>query len=293
MLNFKKINEKDVVEFSHNLLDYYSEIDNHFTGRVLESGTETLKRKSGWYQYQDGSHVININVPNIMRLKDASVASLDEEGFYGFLTFIVGHEYRRFLQARHNKDGVEIGGYSDKDILNDELIFFIKMFFDEYYIANKGFFKPEVDADKFALEHGWGYLTYFPELDVNWALGNAADFYARLQHRASSNNSSTIPIGFSSLDEIVAYMERHISLNLRCFSIESTLDSKNPDCLGMQRFYDISREKILDEKLIKEYRQLTNGTMRDLLIANEIIKKINNPEEALETFPEMRKKLVI
>ncbi len=292
MLDLKRIDEKAIIDFIYELLDYYHSLDGNSINIVHESDEGISRNNAGWYQYKDGEHYIHINVPNILNLESAvHIGLLDIRDFYSFISLIVGHEFRHFLQARFIKDGVPIDGYSKKDILLNELIIYIKMFFDRYYLLNKGFIKCEEDAEKFAVKNSLDFLSrYHPELIPEKTIVRAICFYAYLHKRAGM--VSTVPNGCKSVDEILLKIERHIKANLRIPDLTKTLGVNDPVHYEIHKYFNLHPEEIMTKEFLEEYRSTTSGSKQDLLVARKILEVIDRPFESLESFDEMRKRFV-
>ena len=197
---FKPINEKNTIEFVNDLLCYYSTIDKGSTNTILTSDDyESQRNNVGWYQHADNQHKIFVNVPNILYLKDVvDRGELDIDAYYAFTTLCTGHEFRHFLQGKCIWDGNEIDGYNQNDVLNSQLMLYIRYFFDAYYLLNKGNVKYEEDAEKFAIINGLQFLkNNFPNINAEQAMIDAVRYYAYLQ--SSGGIVSTLPTGCNSI----------------------------------------------------------------------------------------------
>ncbi len=292
MPNLERIDEEIVTAFVYDLLDYYQKFDDNSINVVHGSDENIPRNNAGWYHYKDEMHYIHINVPNILNLKNAVDAGLlTTRDFYSFVSLIVGHEFRHFLQARFAMDGIPIEGYTKKDILLNELIIYIKMFFDRYYQLNKGFIKCEEDAEKFAVKNSLEFLSnYYPELEPEVSIVRAVNFYARLHTRAGM--ISTVPGGSKSVDEILTRIEEHIKKNLRIPDLSKTLTVADPRHYEVHDYFGLNREAMMTPEFLRKYRSIFNGSKQDLLVVRRILNAINNPLESLESFPEMRKRFI-
>jgi len=288
---FKIINEKNSIAFVDNLLGYFSSVDNRSINKILTSNDPESRRNNvGWYQYTDAQHKIFINVPNMLYLKHAvDRGEIDCKAYYAFLTLCVGHEFRHFLQGKCIFEGAEIDGYGQKDVVNAQLMLYIRYFFDAYYLLNKGYVKYEEDAEKFAIINGVEFLkSNFPDVDVEKAMVDAVRYYAQLQSRGGI--LSTLPECCNSLDEILLKIDNRIKDNLRINDLTQTLFVHNTRYYGNHGYFGLDGDKLLTNELIQEYSKTNNGSKQDLLVANAILSSLEKPIESLEEFPTLRKK---
>ena len=291
IMEFKVINEKNSIEFVDSLLSYYSKIDAGSINTILTSNDLESKRNNvGWYQYVDNQYKIFINVPNMMYLKQAiDRGELDYQAYYAFLTLCVGHEFRHFLQGRCIYEGVEMDGYGQKDVVNAQLMLYIRYFFDAYYLLNKGYVKYEEDAEKFAIINGIKFLkNNFSSMDVEKAMVDAVRYYANIQ--SSGGIISTLPKSCSSVEEILSKIDIRIKENLRINDLNKTLFVHNPKCYGNHSYFGLDEDKLLCDTLVQKYSEINDGSKQDLLVASAIISILEKPVESLEEFPILKKK---
>ena len=287
----KEINEKNSIEFAKNLLDYYSQIDNGSINTILTSNDELSKRNNvGWYQHVDDKHKIFVNIPNILYLKkavDRGIVTL--EAYYAFIALCVSHEFRHFIQGRCIWDGLDIDGYGQDDVLNSQLMLYIRYFFDAYYLLNKGYVKYEEDAEKFAVVNSYNFLKYyFPTIDVDSSLISAVNFYAHIQR--SNGGIPTLPIDCKTIEEVIKTIDGRINDNLRINDLRKTLFVYNPKFYVNHGYFGLDENKLLSDELVEKYSKLTNGNEQDLLVAKEILSSINKPVESMDEFPVLKKR---
>lgn len=286
---FKKINEKMAVDFTDKLLDSYRKIDDRSINTILtHRDVEACRDNVGWYQHADTSHRIYINIPNILCAESAvERGKMDNDGFYAFLTLCVGHEFRHFLQGRVIYDGEEIDGYTQKDVLNAELMLYIRFFFDAYYLINKGYVKYEVDAEKFSVIKGIEYLkSEYPNMDAEKSMLDAVNFYADIQ--ASGGVASTLPLGCNSLDEVIKELENKINNNERVPNLDETLFVHHPRFYQNHASFGLDEDMVITTKLLRDYYNESSGSQRDLMVVKRIISLLERPEESLDEFPHLR-----
>ncbi len=286
-MTLRNINKKNVAAFIDELFDYYCLIDSNYEKVIYTKNSP--RNNAGWYHYYQGKHLININIPNIMTLTSLiNNKSFNNIDFYTFVAFIVGHEYRHFLQTRYAKEGVYYEGCHESDILADELVIYIKMFFDQYYLLNKGFIRFEEDAEAFAIKNTLSFFKdNYSNIDSEKALINVLNYYARMQERAGI--ISTIPLFFNGIDDVLNRIDERIKNSRRIPSLNATLDVKNPICYEVQKMFDLDKEKMLSKLMIARYESLDDGYMQDLLVAKKILSLISYPEKSLEAFPALKK----
>lgn len=288
---FKTINEKDSIKFVDDLLGYYSSIDSGSINTILTSkDSESQRNNVGWYQHIDNQHKIFINVPNMLYLKYAiDRGELDYDAYYAFLTLCVGHEFRHFLQGKCIWEGIEIDGYGQKDVLNAQLMLYIRYFFDAYYLLNKGYVKYEEDAEKFAIINGIEFLkNNFPNINAEKAMIDAVKYYANLQSR--DGIISTLPEDCNSVEEILSKIDNRIRDNLRINDLTQTLFVHNLRYYGNHGYFGLDEDKLLTNELIEKYSKINDGNKQDLLVAKSILSLLEKPVESLEEFPILRKK---
>ena len=159
-MSFKNVDEKESNMIANELLEYLSEIEKGSINHIIKSGDEDSYRNNvGWYQHIGNQHIININIPNILcynRFIDQRL--VDTDSYYAFLTLCINHEFRHFMQGKCIWEEKEIEGYGQKDVLNAQLMLYIRYFFDAYYLLNKGFVKYEEDAERFAVKNSIQFL---------------------------------------------------------------------------------------------------------------------------------------
>lgn len=289
-MNLKSINEKDSISFARDLLDYYSQIDNGSINKILTSDDiESQRNNAGWYQHIKDEHKIFVNIPNILCLKYAvEKKEIDVNTYYAFLTLCISHEFRHFMQGRCIWEGKEIDGYGQNDVLNAQLMLYVRYFFDAYYLLNKGYVKYEEDAEKFAVKNGTEFLkNKFPGIDVEKSMVNAVNYYAKLQ--SSSGAVSTLPKNCRSIDEILFKINDRISKNLRINDLTKTLFVYNLRYYGNHGYFGLDEDKLLNEELIENYSKIKDGSKKDLLVVKSILELLDKKEESLEEFPILKK----
>ena len=290
-MEFKTINEKGSIKFVDDLLGYYSSIDNGSINTILTSNDlESQRNNVGWYQHVDDKHKIFINVPNMLYLKyPVDRGELDYNAYYAFLTLCVGHEFRHFLQGKCIFEGNEIDGYGQKDVLNAQLMLYVRYFFDAYYLLNKGYVKYEEDAEKFAVINGIKFLKdKFPNMNAEKAMIDAVRYYGNLQSRAGV--ISTLPEDCNSVEEILLKIDSRINDNLRIADLTKTLFVYNPRYYGNHGYFGLEEDELLTTELIEKYSKINDGSKQDLLVAKSILSLLKKPVESLEEFPTLRKK---
>lgn len=288
---FNNINEKNSILFIENLLEYYNTIDNGSINTILTSkDPESQRNNVGWYQYFDNQHKIFINVPNVLYLKYAiDRGELDYDAYYAFLTLCVGHEFRHFLQGRCIYEGAEIDGYGQKDVLNAQLMLYIRYFFDAYYLLNKGYIKYEEDAEKFAIINGIKFLkNNFPNINAEKAMVDAVRYYANLQ--SQDGIVPTLPEACNSIEEILSKIDIRIRDNLRINDLTKTLFVHNARYYGNHVYFGLDEDKLLTNELIEKYSKINDGSKQDLLVVKGILSLLEKPVESLEEFPILKKK---
>lgn len=290
---FNKIDEKTSINFVDDLLGYYSAIDNGSVNTILTSKDSEAQRDNvGWYQYVNNQHKLFINVPNVLCLKYAvDRGELDINAYYAFLTLCVGHEFRHFLQGKCIFEGMEIDGYGQSDVLNAQLMLYVRYFFDAYYLLNKGYVKYEEDAEKFAVMNGVEFLkNKFPYIDYEKAMIDAVSYYANIQSRGGI--ISTLPEGCGGIEEILSELDTRIRDNFRIKDLTQTLFVYNPKFYGNHGYFGLDEEKLLTDELIEKYSKISDGSKQDLLVVKAILTLLEKPTESLEEFPVLRKKYI-
>ena len=286
----KFVDEKTSVKLTNELLDYLGSIENGSTNKIIRSGEpEAMRDNAGWYQHIDDEHIININIPNILCYNyfiDQGYATTDS--YYAFLTLCINHEFRHFMQGKCIWEGKEIDGYGQEDVLNAELMLYVRYFFDAYYLLNKGYVKYEEDAEKFAVLNSLTFLkNKFPNMDVEKAIVDAVKLYAYIQSRGGI--ISTLPGNCDTIDEIVAEINDRISKNIRITPLDETLFVHNYKYYGNHGYFELDEEKLLTDKLIRDYGKIKDGSKQDLLVAKAILSHIKKQEESLKDFPTLKK----
>ena len=288
-MSLNELTERNIISFILDLFDYYKQIDDNSIN-VIYYG-KASRGNLGWYFYNDSKHEIHINAPMCIYLKsgiEQGIININDA--YAFISMCVGHEFRHFLQSRYTHDGIKLEGYNQNDVLRDELINYIKLFFDNYYLLNKAFLKPELDADKYSIVSSLDFLNkYNIEMDAKKSILNALRYYRLLQLDASG--FSTIPHS-NSMDEIINYIDRQIKINKRIPDLAKALTSKDLACQRNREVANLNHSKFYSQSFFDEYETLKSGYKRDLLVAKQILYSIDNPNSTLEKFPAMRKKFI-
>lgn len=288
---FKNIDEKSAIEFTENILDYYSKIDNGSVNTIYTSNDpESSRNNVGWYRYEDGLHKVNVNIPNILYARRAiEIGMMDNDGFYAFLALCTGHEFRHFRQGRCIYDGIEIDGYGQKDVFNAELMLYVRYFFDAYYLSNKKYVKYEVDAEKFAVENGVKFLqANFPEVNAEKAMTDAVNFYAGIQNQGRFA-SSTLPVGCESVSEILSELTERLDTNLREPYLLKTLFVHNPKFYSVHERFGLDGDEVVTPELLRDYAATKDGSKQDLMVVERILSQLEKPNESLEDFPQLKK----
>lgn len=287
---FKNVNEKESVSFVSDLLDYYSTFGSSSINTILTSkDVESRRNNVGWYQHVNDQHKIFINVANILYLKYAiDRGEINNDTYYAFITLCVGHEFRHFLQGKCIWDGIELDGYGQKDVLNAQLMLYVRYFFDAYYLLNKGYVKYEEDAEKFAVKSGIEYLKKtFPGMDADKAMIDAVRYYAKLQ--SAGGIISTLPENCNSIEEILAKLDIRIKDNLRIKDLTKTLFVYNTNYYDNHSYFGLDEDKLLSKKLIDSYSKIKDGSEQDLLVVKAILSLLEKPDESLDEFPTLKK----
>lgn len=290
--------EKKVYSFVNDYMDYLKQINNNFKLNIYTSDDfESRRDNAGWYQYING-HIINLNILN-MTCAANFIANglLDVDSFFAFITLVVGHEYRHFLQGSVIYDNKELEGFTRHDAVAAHLMMYIRYFFDAYYLLNKGNVKYEVDAELFGVMEGAKFLSHYnPSIDAKDSIKNAANFYADLIARGFGK--PTLPRKSSSYDELVRKLSININDNKRDNDLRSTLQVFLKSFYSTHGYYGLDENLLITNDLMQNYAKLENGFDKDLLIANRILNLLEKPEESLEQFTRIKnfydgKKLVI
>ncbi len=287
---FKKIDEDRAVDFTRRLLDHYKKEDNGCVDKILTyQDIESNRNNVGWYQHVDDEHRLFINVPNVLCAEGAvEQGIIDYDAFYAFLALCTGHEFRHFRQGRVIYEGQEIDGYTQEDVLNSELMLYIRYFFDAYYLLNKGNVKYELDAEKFAIVNGVAYLKHnFPSINAEKAMLDAVNFYANIQVRGGV--IPTLPLGCTSLEQVIQELQRRITLNERIKELDQTLFVHNPRFYQTHELFGLNEDEVLNDELIQSYYNEASGSKRDLLVVKRILSLLKRPEESLGDFPKLSK----
>ena len=63
----KELSEKNLVEFTSNLLDYFKVIDNRLViNQYTSKDPESARDNVGWYRFDEGQHTVNLNIVNML-----------------------------------------------------------------------------------------------------------------------------------------------------------------------------------------------------------------------------------
>jgi len=110
----KELSEKNLVEFTSNLLDYFKVIDNRLViNQYTSKDPESARDNVGWYRFDEGRHTVNLNIVNMLCAQfGIARGELDLESFYAFVTLCTGHEFRHFLQGTCIYDEKPIAAYA-------------------------------------------------------------------------------------------------------------------------------------------------------------------------------------
>lgn len=284
------VNEKKTIAFAKDLLDYYSLINNGCNTKVLTSKDEESARNNvAWYYHDKGTHNVNINVPNLLALKPAIArGEIDKDAYYALVAIVVGHEFRHFLQGECIWDGKEIDGFGQGDVINSQVMMYIRFFFDAYYLINKGFVKYEIDAEKFAVKESIKFLKdYFPNMNVEKAIVDAVRHYATIQ--IMGGTIPTLPDNAKSTDEIIWLLDERISDNLRVDDLRQTLFVHNPRFFNNHLEFGLDDEKLYTNELLEAYVKENDGSKKDLVVAKAILDSVDLPVESMRDFPALRK----
>lgn len=285
------INEKQAVDFTKKLLDFYKTIDDGCCDTILtQRDIESKRNNVGWYQHVDNQHKLFINIPNILCAQFAVERGIiDYDGFYAFITLCTGHEFRHFLQGRVIFEGQEVDGYTQDDVFYSELMLYIRYFFDAYYLLNKGNVKYEVDAEKFSIINGIKYLkTNCPNMNAEKSMLDAINFYANIQTQGGI--ISTLPLGCTSIDEVIQELQKRIKNNERIPELDRTLFVHNPIFYQTHDSFGLNGDCVITKELLQEYYDEKSGSQRDRMVVQRIISLLEYPEESLEEFPQLKKR---
>lgn len=289
-MSYKNVSEKESIRIANELLEYLSEFDNGSINNIIKSGDEDSYRNNvGWYQHIDGKHIININIPNILCYNSFIDHRLvDTDSYYAFLTLCINHEFRHFMQGRCIWEKKDIDGYGQKDVLNAQLMLYVRYFFDAYYLLNKGFVKYEEDAEKFAIMSSIKFLKLrFPNMNAEKAVVDAVRMYADLQSRGGI--ISTLPCNCETIDQIISQIDERIEKNSRIKPLNKTLFVHNPRYYGNHNYFGLDENRLLSAELIDPYERIKDGSKLDLLVVKAILSQIKNAEESLDDFPALKK----
>lgn len=289
-MELKELSEKNLVEFTSNLLDYFKVIDNRlvinqYTSKDLESARDNV----GWYRFDVGQHTVNLNIVNMLCAQfGIARGELDLESFYAFVTLCTGHEFRHFLQGTCIYDEKPIDGFDLNDSFNAEVMMFIRQFYDAYYLMNKGYLKYELDADRFGVTEGVKFLkSNFPNINAEEKMTDAVNFYANIQNRGVV--LPTLPLGCKTYDEIVTAIAKKLRVNKRV-PLDESLFVYNTAFYQNHHNFGYDEEKAITEDLVREYMSLNDGSKQDLLIAKRILETLEKPMETVEHFPQLCKR---
>ena len=287
---YRNVSEKESILIANELLEYLSEIDTGSINNIIKNGDKDSYRDNvGWYQHTEGKHIINVNIPNILCYNNFINRRLvDTDSYYAFLTLCINHEFRHFMQGRCIWEDKEIDGYGQKDVLNAQLMLYVRYFFDAYYLLNKGYVKYEEDAEKFAVKNSIKFLKEkFPNMNVEKAIVDAVRIYANLQSRGGI--ISTLPCNCETIDQIISQIDERIEKNSRIKPLDDTLFVHNPAYYRNHIYFGLDEAKLLSSKLIDDYAELNDGSKQDLLVAKAILAQVQKPEESLDEFPTLKK----
>lgn len=276
--------ERKLCSFVSDYMDYLRKNNDNFVLNIYTSNDEESKRhNSGWYQYYNG-HIINLNIFDMAYAANYIGNGLvDIDSFFAFVTLVVGHEYRHFLQGTCIYDGEVVSGFTESDAIATHLMMYIRYFFDAYYLLNKRHVKYEVDADIFGVIEGAKFLSdYNSGMDVRTAIKNAYNFYIGLaprifEHQALLKKSN-------SYEEVLSNLKNDLENNIRDNNLCNTLRVYLEKFYGNHYYYGLNEDKVITESLLREYQSLDDGFDKDLLVANRILELLERPEESLEQF---------
>ncbi len=287
---FRKVGEKESIDFVRNVLDFYSTRNRGSTNVILTSAdVESNRNNAGWYNHNHYNHQVFINIPNILLLNGAiDKGYIDNDTYYAFLTLCVGHEFRHFLQGKCIWDDESVDGYNKEDAFNTELMLYISSFFDGYYKLNKGYIKSEEDAEKYAIQEGIAYLKEnYPGFEAEAAMMQAIKYYAYIQ--SCGSGVSTLPRNCNSIKEVISFLDRRMEENLRISNLRKTLSVYNPILYLNHIGFSLNKNKLLTPQLIDTYPMLHNGSAQDLLVVAAILSQIKRAKESLNEFPDLQK----
>ena len=286
----KELSENNLVEFTLNLLNYYSRIDNRLIiNQYTSKDPESTRDNVGWYRFDEGQHTVNLNIVNMLCAQfGIERGELDLESFYAFVTLCTGHEYRHFLQGTCIHDEKPIDGFDLNDAFNAEVMMFIRQFYDAYYLMNKGYLKYEVDADRFGIVEGVKFLKdNYSFMDVEKSMTDAVNFYANIQKKGVV--LPTLPLGCKTYDEIVTNIAEKLRVNKRV-PLEESLFVYNTAFYQNHHNFGYDEEKAITEEFVKHYNSLKDGGKQDLLVAKRILESLEKTEGTIEHFPNLYKK---
>ena len=286
----KDLSEKNLVEFTSNLLDYYKVIDNRLViNQYTSKDPESARDNVGWYRFDEGQHTVNLNIVNMLCAQfGIARGELDLESFYAFVTLCTGHEFRHFLQGTCIYDEKPIDGFDLKDSFNAEVMMYIRQFYDAYYLMNKGYLKYEVDADRFGVIEGVKFLKEnFPNMDAKKSMTDAVNFYDNIQKRGVV--LPTLPLGCKTYEEIVTAIAEKLRVNKRV-PLDESLFVYNTAFYQNHHNFGYDEEKAITEEVVREYNSLKDGSKQDLLIAKRILQSLEKPMGTVEHFPHLCKK---
>lgn len=284
----KKVDQFEAVNYVRDLLDnYQGPYDEYSRIIITNDNIDSRRANTGWYRHVNNRHQLFINVPNILKI--AEVTKLNKKQTYALLTLCCGHEYRHYLQGKVAYDDERVEGFDQNDAFNDELMMYIRCFYDLYYLKNKNSVKSEIDAELFAIAKGYRYLKgLFPKDDVEKIMSKAIDSYAKIQN--SGVIASTLPIGLKKLVDVYDYLLHQLESNNRIANLSKTLLVHNSKLKNIHISYGLNESKLLSSKLMNSYACEKKGEVRDRMVVKGILSSLKYPEESLEEFPRINEK---
>lgn len=267
------LGERKLSLFALDLLEYYSDIDNHSKNIILTSRDNMSHKSSvGWYKYVGKEHFIYINIPKIKSL-------CSNKDLYAYLTLCAGHEFRHFLQGRVIWDK-QISDYSIEEATQEQILLYISMFYDAYYYYNRQYLKYELGAFKFAIVNGMIYLKEkFPNMDVETSMLNAVKLYFKIDDINECK----------SIDDVIATLDNRMEENIRINDLSKTLTVYNSKVYANHGYYGL-KDNLLNQELINNYNSLESGSDKDYLIFKTILSSLDKPVDSLKKYPMLKTK---
>lgn len=275
---FNNKNERNTLLFIRDLISYLEEIDDTKLriNNLSKRDKLSSKKNFGWYKYVGREHNLTFNIPYILSYVNHLKDKMDTETYYAFLTLIVIHEYRHYMQGAAIYNNKQVDELSQDDILNTERILLIKFFYDAYYYLNKNDFKYELDALKYAIITGTKYLDEkYPNINASRAMLNALKIYEK---------------EFATTDAVTKIDEKMKSASR--VDLNDSLIVVNPKIYGNHGYYGLEHDKLFTEDLISQYATEEDVLKKDKILYDAILSSCTKPYDVVTKYPALRKEYI-